>query len=128
MPHTTVTYTRELDGADAIDWAAFAPELQAVIVSVADARPEACRTRYCAADDDWYIAGGTQEVHQAVHIEIALKAGRAAEVKGELSRQVLALLRKHLAPTPAYELHLSVEVRDIDPAGYVSHVEPRQDG
>lgn len=137
MPHTTVTYTNELADAGALDFDAFATDLQSALVSIAAAAPQACRTRLTGPGDRWHIAGGTEAAlpqslrpgrgPQAVHVEIALKAGRSAEVKGELSQAVLDLVRKHLAPVPAREVHLSVEIRDMDPAGYVSHVEPRQD-
>ena len=125
MPHTTVTYTRDLVGLGAVNWAEFAPALQSVIVSVADASPQACRTRFVAPQDEWYVAGDRPDTRQAVHVEIALKAGRSAEVRGELARAVLALLRERLAPTPRFTVHLSVEVREMDPVGYASHVEPR---
>ncbi|MGW1553715.1 5-carboxymethyl-2-hydroxymuconate Delta-isomerase [Streptomyces sp. NPDC002346] len=123
MPHVTVTYTNSA----AFSEEELAPELQSLIVAISGARLEACRTRFVYPQDEWYIAGGTEKTHQAIHIEIALKVGRSAEVKRALSESVLALVRTHLGPTPQFEVHLSVEVRDIDPDGYVSHIEPVRD-
>ncbi|MGW4824864.1 5-carboxymethyl-2-hydroxymuconate Delta-isomerase [Streptomyces sp. NPDC004227] len=127
MPHVTVTYTNELGGNEVLDCEVLGPELHSLIVANSGARPEACRIRFIYPQDDWYIAGRTEETHQAVHIEIALKAGRSAEVKRALSESVLALLRTRVGPVREFEVHFSVEVRDLDPDGYASHIESAGD-
>ncbi|MFF4867076.1 5-carboxymethyl-2-hydroxymuconate Delta-isomerase [Streptomyces sp. NPDC002405] len=127
MPHVTVTYTNELGENEVLDCEVLGPELHSLIVANSGARPEACRIRFIYPQDDWYIAGRTEETHQAVHIEIALKAGRSAEVKRALSESVLALLRTRVGPVPEFEVHFSVEVRDLDPDGYASHIESAGD-
>ncbi|MEV5012162.1 isomerase [Streptomyces sp. NPDC056159] len=127
MPHVTVTYTNELGENEVLDCEVLGPELHSLIVANSGARPEACRIRFIYPQDDWYIAGRTEETHQAVHIEIALKAGRSAEVKRALSESVLALLRTRVEPVPEFEVHFSVEVRDLDPDGYASHIESAGD-
>ncbi|MFF2412579.1 5-carboxymethyl-2-hydroxymuconate Delta-isomerase [Streptomyces sp. NPDC058092] len=109
MPHVTVTYTNELAENEVLDCEVLGPELHSLIVANSGARPEACRIRFIYPQDDWYIAGRTEETHQAVHIEIALKAGRSAEVKRALSESVLALLRTHVGPVPEFEVHFSAE-------------------
>jgi 5-carboxymethyl-2-hydroxymuconate isomerase len=126
MPNITVLVTDDLTEREAVDFDGLAPELQSTVVAVTGARPEACQVRFVLTGA-WYIADGTEDTHQGMHVEVALKAGRSAEVKRTLSQSVLALVRRHLAPTPEVEVHLSVEVRDIDPDGYASHVEPAQD-
>lgn len=127
MPHVTVTYTNELCENEVLECEVLGPELHSLIVANSGARPEACRIRFVYPQDDWYIAGRTEETHQAVHIEIALKAGRSAEAKRALSESVLALLRTRLGPVPEFEVHFSVEVRDLDPDGYASHIESARD-
>ncbi len=127
MPHVTVTYTNELCENEVLECEVLGPELHSLIVANSGARPEACRIRFVYPQDDWYIAGRTEETHQAVHIEIALKAGRSAEAKRALSESVLALLRTRLGPVPEFEVHFSVEVRDLDPDGYASHIESAGD-
>ncbi|MFD4973663.1 5-carboxymethyl-2-hydroxymuconate Delta-isomerase [Streptomyces sp. NPDC058424] len=122
-----MTYTNELGSNEVLDCEVLGPELHSLIVANSGARPEACRIRFVYPQDDWYIAGRTEETHQAVHIEIALKAGRSAEVKRALSESVLALLRTRLGPVPEFEVHFSVEVRDLDPDGYASHIESAGD-
>ncbi|MFE7332383.1 5-carboxymethyl-2-hydroxymuconate Delta-isomerase [Streptomyces sp. NPDC057565] len=126
MPHVTVMYTNELGGSEDL-YEVLGPELHSLIVANSGARPEACRIRFIYPQDDWYIAGRTEETHQAVHIAIALKVGRSAEVKRALSESVLALLRTRLEPVPEFEVHFSVEVRDLDPDGYASHIESAGD-
>ncbi|MFB7456824.1 5-carboxymethyl-2-hydroxymuconate Delta-isomerase [Streptomyces sp. NPDC056188] len=127
MPHVTVTYTNSLGDSGVLECDVLGPELHSLIVANSGARPEACRIRFIYPQDDWYIADRTEETHQAVHIEIALKAGRSAEVKRALSESVLALLRTRVGPLPEFEVHFSVEVRDLDPDGYASHIEPAGD-
>ncbi|MFJ2564430.1 5-carboxymethyl-2-hydroxymuconate Delta-isomerase [Streptomyces sp. NPDC088770] len=127
MPHVTVTYTNSLGDSGVLEYDVLGPELHALIVANSGARAEACRIRFIYPQDDWYIADRTEETHQAVHIEIALKAGRSAEVKRALSESVLALLRTRVGPLPEFEVHFSVEVRDLDPDGYASHIESAGD-
>ncbi|MGW2899377.1 5-carboxymethyl-2-hydroxymuconate Delta-isomerase [Streptomyces sp. NPDC001212] len=122
-----MTYTNELCENEVLECEVLGPELHSLIVANSGARPEACRIRFVYPQDDWYIAGRTEETHQAVHIEIALKAGRSAEAKRALSESVLALLRTRLGPVPEFEVHFSVEVRDLDPDGYASHIESARD-
>jgi 5-carboxymethyl-2-hydroxymuconate isomerase len=124
MPYVAVTYTNELGEAEIVDPEVLGPELHSLIVAKSGARPETCRIRFIYTDDGWYIAGRTEETHQAVHIEIALEAGRSADIRRTLSESVLALFRTHLGSFPEFEVHLSVEVRDLDPDGYASHIEP----
>ena len=60
-----------------------------------------------------------------IHVQIGVLWGRTTAVKRELTDAVLGLLREHTAPVPRFELQLSVELRDLDPAVYVRHEEPR---
>jgi 5-carboxymethyl-2-hydroxymuconate isomerase len=128
MPNITVTFTPEVGKAEPLDWEEFATALQALVVSLADARPEACRVLFPSPDGaGGSVAGDLDGDKQAVHVEIALKAGRSDDVRARLSRATLDLLRKHVPASRDFDLHLSVEVREIDPVGYSSHAEPRQD-
>ena len=105
MPHVAVTYTNDLAKNEILDWDVLGPELHSLIVANSGARPEACRIRFIYPQDDWYIAGHTEATHQAVHVEIALKAGRSAEVKRALSESVLAFLRTHVGSVLEFEVH-----------------------
>jgi 5-carboxymethyl-2-hydroxymuconate isomerase len=128
MPNITVTFTPEVGEGEPVDWEAFATELQAAVVSLADVRPEACRVLFPSPDGaGGSVAGDLAGDRQAVHVEIALKAGRSDEVRAALSRAALDLVRKHVPASGDFTLHMSVEVREIDPVGYTSHIEPRRD-
>lgn len=128
MPNITVTFTPELDQSEPVDWTGFVSKLTACVVSLAGARPEAVRTVISPPEETgWFLGGEAMEDgKRAVHVEIALKAGRGDDTRERLSRAALELVREHLPASRDYDVHISVEVREIDPVGYSSHVEPRQ--
>ena len=121
MPHTTVEYSGTL--AEALDRPAFGKALHEALVTVAGGRADGCKTRFVRHDDLW-IGDGSPE-RAMVHVEIALLSGRTAETKLALTTAVLAALREHLAPTPRFEVQLSVDLSDLDREAYVRHEEPR---
>jgi 5-carboxymethyl-2-hydroxymuconate isomerase len=121
MPHIRVEYSAEL--ADAFDRAGFAKDAHATIVEVAGGRAAGCKSRFVRLDDT-YIADGSPH-YTMIHAEIALLAGRSAQTKRELSGQALALLRRHTAPAPQFEVQFSVDVRDLDTESYERHEELR---
>ncbi|HEY8980227.1 MAG TPA: isomerase [Streptomyces sp.] len=111
MPQITVGHSAEL--TPSFDRAAFARDLHTAVVEIAAAKPEACKTRFHAAE---FTAFGYEgEGHGVVHVTIGLLAGRTPEVKAELTAAVLELLKKHLADD-GIVLHASAEVRELDPS------------
>ncbi|WP_225845090.1 5-carboxymethyl-2-hydroxymuconate Delta-isomerase [Streptomyces sp. HPF1205] len=137
MPHITVRFSDGINSINSINPAdsgegrpllELAAQLQDAVVTIADGRLEGCRVHFPSGEGSaWVIAGEEEGAKQAVHVEIAIKAGRTDEVKARLSQAALDVLRTYLPPAADYETYLSVEVREIDPVGYVSHVEPRKD-
>ncbi|WP_405580741.1 5-carboxymethyl-2-hydroxymuconate Delta-isomerase [Streptomyces sp. NBC_01190] len=121
MPHITVEYSDAV--TDAFDRPAFAKDLHEALVTIAGGRAAGCKTRFVRLDET-YLADGSPH-HAMIHAELALFAGRPPEVKRELTGAVLALLRRHTAPTPALELQFSVDFRDLDRDAYAKHDEPR---
>jgi len=111
MPNITVEFSSALDH---VDWSGFARELHPVIVETAAARLEACKTRTLRTEDDVVGAGG--EGHAIVNVSIAMLAGRTDETKARLTEATLELLRKYLEPSDGRALHVSAEVRDLDPS------------
>ncbi|MFJ4712125.1 5-carboxymethyl-2-hydroxymuconate Delta-isomerase [Streptomyces sp. NPDC088785] len=110
MPNITVDHSAGLDGR--IDRAALAGAVHQACVDTVAARTAACKTRFRRADET--VVGDGAEPADLVHVEIALLAGRTAEAKTALAESVLALLPEHVEdPRGA---HLSVEVRDLEPA------------
>ncbi|MET8164629.1 5-carboxymethyl-2-hydroxymuconate Delta-isomerase [Streptomyces sp. NPDC057456] len=117
MPQITVERS---PGLDHVDWNAFALALHPVVVEVAAARLEACKTRVLRTEDEVVgdVVGATGSSGPAiVHVTLALLAGRSDETKAELTEAVLDLLRKHVGPTDGVtSVHASAEVRDLDPS------------
>ncbi|MFF1682051.1 5-carboxymethyl-2-hydroxymuconate Delta-isomerase [Streptomyces sp. NPDC058256] len=114
MPQITVEHC-----LDHVDWNAFALALHPVVVEVAAARLEACKTRVLRTEDQ--IVGDVAATGMGgpaiVHVTLALLPGRSDETKAELTEAVLDLLRKHIEPTDGITaVHASAEVRDLDPS------------
>ncbi|WP_327359351.1 5-carboxymethyl-2-hydroxymuconate Delta-isomerase [Streptomyces sp. NBC_01304] len=109
MPQITVDYPDTL--ADAFDRRGFARALHPLVVELADAKLDTCKSRFRRTEDN--VAGGADRGHAVVHIEIGLLAGRTPEVKATLTGAVLELVAKYLDDS-AEQLHLSAEVRDLD--------------
>ncbi|MFH8803530.1 5-carboxymethyl-2-hydroxymuconate Delta-isomerase [Streptomyces sp. NPDC017936] len=112
MPQITVERSPYLDD---VDWEQFAVALHPLVVDIAGAKPEACKTRVLRTEDE--AVGAEYEGHAIVNVSIALLAGRSEETKARLTEAVVELLRKHIEPTDGVRaLHLSAEVRDLDPS------------
>lgn len=117
MPNITVEHSPALDH---VDWRGFALALHPVIVETAAARIEACKTRTLRTEDE--VVGAEADGHAIVHVTFALLAGRSDETKAKLTEATLELLRKYIEPTDGVTLHVSAEVRDLDPS-YRKYVE-----
>ncbi|MFD3932031.1 5-carboxymethyl-2-hydroxymuconate Delta-isomerase [Streptomyces sp. NPDC058614] len=116
MPQITVEHSPGLDG---VDWNAFALALHRVVVEVAAARLEACKTRVLRTEDEVVgdVAATGTGGPAIVHVTLALLPGRSDETKAELTEAVLELLHKHIEPTDGVStVHVSAEVRDLDPS------------
>jgi 5-carboxymethyl-2-hydroxymuconate isomerase len=111
MPQITIQRSGALDD---VDWEEFALALHPVIVETAAARLEACKTRVLRCEED--VVGAEKERHAIVNVSIALLAGRDEETKARLTEAVVELLRKYVEPRDRVTLHLSAEVRDLDPS------------
>ncbi|MDH6575880.1 isomerase [Kitasatospora sp. MAP5-34] len=112
MPQITVDRSPTLR----LDRRPFAAELHPLIASVIDSPVADCKTRFRRIEES-FIGDGAPE-RAMVLLEIRLLSGRSPELKTELAERVLTLLQKHVVPEPGDELHLAVEVVDIDRAAY----------
>ncbi|GAA2609373.1 MULTISPECIES: 5-carboxymethyl-2-hydroxymuconate Delta-isomerase [Streptomyces] len=111
MPQISVERSPYLDD---VDWEEFALALHPVVVETAAARLEACKTRVTRTEDE--VVGAELERHAIVNVSIALLAGRDDATKTRLTEAVVELLREHVPPRDGLRLHLSAEVRDLDPS------------
>ncbi|MFJ9036178.1 5-carboxymethyl-2-hydroxymuconate Delta-isomerase [Streptomyces sp. NPDC102406] len=110
MPQITVDHSADLDGR--LDRPGLADAVHRACVDTVAARIPACKTRFRRAEET--IVGDGAEAAALVHVEIALLAGRTEEAKTALVDAVLALLPAHIKEPEG--AHLSVEVRDLQPA------------
>ncbi|WP_411125153.1 5-carboxymethyl-2-hydroxymuconate Delta-isomerase [Streptomyces sp. x-19] len=117
MPHITVDYTARLAGA--FDRQAFVRELHPMVRDEAGSAG-VCKTFFRPAADTYVGESGAARV-AFVHVEVGLLPGRSEELKARLSRDVLALLDKHLPGDDAHEVVSSVEVRDLAASYRLQH-------
>ncbi|MYV70245.1 isomerase [Streptomyces sp. SID2131] len=110
MPQILVTRT----GRDDVDWEGFASALNQVVVEKAAAGLEECKTQVVRGEE--VAVGADVEGHGLVYVTIGLLAGRTDEAKAELTEAVVDLLRKFAGPEDGYRMHVSAEVRDLDPS------------
>ncbi|MEV5613017.1 isomerase [Streptomyces sp. NPDC052225] len=110
MPQITVDHSASLD--DRLDRAGLAGAAHQACVEHVAARIPACKTRFRRAEETVVGDGATDAA--VVHVEIALLAGRTEEARTALAEAVLALLPTYIKEPEG--VHLSVEVRDLEPA------------
>lgn len=115
MPQITVEVSSLLDH---VDWRGFALELHPIVVETAAARLEACKTRVLRTEEDVVgaVAADGYGGPAIVNLTIALLAGRTDETKARLTEAALELLRKYVPPADGFTMHVSAEVRDLDPS------------
>ncbi|MFF7184430.1 5-carboxymethyl-2-hydroxymuconate Delta-isomerase [Streptomyces sp. NPDC008222] len=112
MPQITVDYSARL--AEDFDRPGFATALHAATVEIAAAKPPACKTQFRRTEDT--VVGPDTEGHAVVSISIGLLAGRTEETRARLAETALELLRQYVKPAGGLALHVSAEVRDLDPS------------
>jgi 5-carboxymethyl-2-hydroxymuconate isomerase len=112
MPQITVDYSETLESS--FDRRGFALALHPLIVETVDTKLAACKSRFRRVDET-VVAGGTP-TDAVIHIGIALLAGRAPELKAQLSETVLDLLAEYIRPVDGVTPTTSVEVRDLEPS------------
>jgi 5-carboxymethyl-2-hydroxymuconate isomerase len=110
MPLITVDHSPGLD--DRLDRTGIAGAVHQACVDTVAARIPACKTRFRRAEET--VVGDGAEPVLVVHVEVSLLAGRTDEAKAALAETVLAVLPAHVKDPAG--VHLSVEVRDLEPA------------
>lgn len=114
MPHLTLEYTDNLGSASSFD-ELFA-QLHQVLAEVGGIALGNCKSRAIRLDD--YFVGGGGAQHAFVHLTIRFLAGRSTEVKQQIGRQSLAVLKQHFPLSAALDLQLTVEIQGIERATY----------
>jgi 5-carboxymethyl-2-hydroxymuconate isomerase len=115
VPHLTLEFTANL--AEPVSLAGLLHELHGLITDAAGVQSKNLKSR--AIRRDIFAIGQGERDEGFVHLEIALFCGRPPAIKEQIGRQSLALLERRFAPRedgPAVQI--TVEIRDIDRAGY----------
>jgi 5-carboxymethyl-2-hydroxymuconate isomerase len=110
MPQITVDYSEQLAGA--FDRRGFALALHPLLVEVAGAAADACKTRFVRTEES--VVGDRTGGDGIVHVMIGLLPGRSARTKAEVTEGALDLVRRYVKPAAGVTLHASAEIRDLD--------------
>ncbi|MER8184313.1 isomerase [Kitasatospora sp. NPDC094015] len=99
-----------------LDRRAFAAELHPLLAATVDADVPSCKTRFRRVEES-YVGDGDPS-RELLLLEIRLLDGRTTEQKAALSEALLALLERHAVPAEGVELHLAVDVVEMDRRTY----------
>ncbi|WP_411075800.1 isomerase [Streptomyces sp. cmx-4-7] len=111
MPQILVTRA----GRDDVDWEGFASVPNRLVAEKASACLERCRSQVVRGEDG-AVGAGTEGRDLMVDVAVGLLVGRTGETKAELTESVVDLLRRFAGPEDGCRMHVSAEVRDLDPS------------
>ncbi len=109
MPQIIVEYSDSL--AEALDRRGFALAFHPAAADLIGSSVPGFKTRFVPLTDTVIGAGDPAEA--MIHVSIAVLPGRDTALKDRLGDLALATLADHLKPTPALNLQLTVEIRDL---------------
>jgi 5-carboxymethyl-2-hydroxymuconate isomerase len=114
MPHLTLEYTNNL--CPTAGFNELFAQLHRVLAEVGGIPLANCKSRAIRLDD--YFVGGGGARQAFVHLTIRFLAGRSTELKRQLGRQSLSVLRQHFPPSAELDLQLTVEIQEIERSTY----------
>ena len=107
----TLEYTDNVD--QEVNFAHLFSRLHRVLSDVGGLRIENCKSR--AIKLDQYYIGQDEADNAFVHVELRFLEGRSLELKQQIGRQILSILKKYYRPTLAKQnLQITVEIKDIE--------------
>ena len=108
MPHLTLEYTANLD----FDVQALLKDLHLTLDATGAIRMRGLKSR-AVSQADYRIADGNP-AYAFAHVSLLIREGRSLEVKEELARRALAVLKSHLGlrQEEGY-LSLSVDIKEM---------------
>jgi len=114
VPHLVLEYSANI--TQEVDWSALFSRLHQA-TAAAGASLAACRSR-AIRHETYYVADG-QPGGAFVHLTVALLSGRTDEVKAEVTRRCAEVLVEEYRPSlESFDLHISVELRDLHRESY----------
>lgn len=115
MPHVILEYTSNIDRE--IDTESILGRLFESLASIAGIAIDNCKGRVIAREHFRVGTGGEQKAF--VHCCIRVLAGRSKELKGELGKAALTVLKEcFLQAASALDLQITVEIQDIERDAY----------
>ena len=120
MPHLTIEYTNNLRTHVPFD-DLFA-RLHTTLAELGGIKQANCTSR--ALRIDQFLIGEGVADAAFLHLDVRFLEGRAASVKQQIGRSLLAILRESFPlPGDIRDLQVTVEIRDIERGMYFKHPE-----
>ena len=118
MPHLVIEYTDNL--RDRFDARATLAKLNGELDAVGEFVSEDIKSRAHALET--FVVGVSGREEAFIHVELAIMAGRSAELKSDVLQRLLAVVRGHLAAASDLRMQITVRIVDIDRHGYAKAV------
>lgn len=110
MPHLILEYTENIK--EKIKFPELFVQLHQIIVEVATASLESCKSR--AIKHKHFFIGSGDPKNAFIHVHIDLGEGRPLSVRKELGEKILTALEKHFSKSlEELNLQISVEPREL---------------
>ncbi|MFD9697722.1 5-carboxymethyl-2-hydroxymuconate Delta-isomerase [Lentzea sp. NPDC059081] len=113
MPQITVEYSAEL--AEGFDRRGFALAVHHALAPLVSSEVGDFKTRFRTIEESVIGDGAPAAM---VHVRVGLLTGRPVELKQEVGRVTIGLVREHLKPVEGLPTKLTLEVYDLDRAPY----------
>jgi 5-carboxymethyl-2-hydroxymuconate isomerase len=115
MPHLTLEYTAGL--RPDVEFKGLFARMHDVLSDVAGIKKGNCKSR--AIELDRYLVGDGTSGEGFLHLDVRFLEGRPAELKEEIGRRLLAVLKEGFESLfEEGDLQVTVEIRDIERAAY----------
>ena len=123
MPHLTLEYTENLE--ENVNFKSMFSKLHNILVDVGGINIGNCKSR-AVTRKNYYIGKG-QKNAAFVHLAVSFLEGRSIELKGEIGRQILKVLKDYYSlAIKNYDLQISVEITDIPRPLYFKYPELKE--
>jgi len=109
MPHIILEYSSNLPYRTGLE--KYFSRIHQVLESVGGIKQENCKSRARVAED-FYVGNG-DAANAFVHVNVSFVQGRDHEVKQEIGKQVLSILKELFHDVLSNDLQITVQIEDI---------------
>ena len=114
MPHIRLEYT---DNIYVDELNILFKDVQNILIKIAEVKSENCKSRAISLDSSEIISDGKNV--RFVHLEINILEGRTTEIKKQIGKESLSLLKSHFNNDMNKNLiQYSVEIREMKHSDY----------